>query len=308
MARYILIRVLQGIVTIFVLTTLVFLLARLIGNPVDMMLNPDATLAQREAMIHSLGLDRPLYVQYGEYMWGLLRGDVGHSIKFRRPVVKLFFQRFPNTVALAVVAVTMAMVLGFAMGMVSGTHRGTTVDYFSRAVSVVGMSAPAFWVGLMLILVFAVHLRLVPVARMVGPASYILPGFTLSFFLLAGTARLLRSSMIGAMDSEYVKLARIKGASSSVVVWKHCLRNAILPVLTFSGVQLAFLLNGSVVIESIFAWPGVGRLIYQGIEGRDYPLVQGCLLIVGFMIVIINLVVDILYSYIDPRIRFAGGK
>jgi len=308
MTRYIVMRLVQGIITLFVLATLVFVLARLIGNPVDMLLPSDATLAEREFAIHRLGLDRPYYVQYGEFMGGLLRGDVGDSIKFSQPVAELFFQRFPNTLKLATVVITIAMVLGFALGMVSATHRESLVDHFSRAVSVIGMSAPAFWVGLVLMLVFAVRLDLLPVARMGGPESYILPGFTWSLFTLSGTARLVRSSMIDVLDSEYVKLAQIKGVSPSAVVWKHCLRNALLPVITFAGMQVAFLFHGSVVIESVFAWPGVGRLIYEGITGRDYPLVQGCLLIVGFIIVVINLAVDLLYAYIDPRIRYAGGK
>lgn len=307
MSRYIVMRLGQGVITILFLATLVFIFARLIGNPVDLMLPADASLAEREWMIHNLRLDRPYYVQYGEFIWGLFRGDVGDSLKFGRPVIELFFQRFPNTLKLAAVALTMAMVFGFILGMVSATHRGTLIDHFSRALSVIGMSAPNFWVALILMLIFSVRFDLLPVAKMGGPDSYILPGFTLSFFLLAGTARLLRSSMLEVLDSEYVRLARIKGVSPNLVVWKHCLRNALIPVLTFAGVQLAFLLNGSVVIESIFAWPGVGRLIYQGIVGRDYPLVQGSLLIVGFLIILISLAVDILYAYIDPRIR-VGGK
>jgi peptide/nickel transport system permease protein len=294
--------------TLFVLATLVFVLARLIGNPVDMMLPADATWGDREFLIHKLGLDRPWYVQYGEFMGGLLRGDVGDSIKFNQPVAQLFLRLFPNTLRLAAVTITMAMVLGFTLGMVSATHRGSFIDHFSRAASVIGMSAPAFWVGLILMLVFAVRLGLLPVAQMRGPESYILPGFTWSLFTLAGTARLVRSSMVDVLDSEYVKLAQIKGVSPNAAVWKHCLRNALLPVITFAGMQVAFLFHGSVVIESIFAWPGVGRLIYQGIIGRDYPLVQGCLLIVGFIIVVISLAVDLLYAYIDPRIRYAGGK
>ncbi len=308
MSRYIVVRLGQGMITIFLLVTFVFLLARLIGNPVDMLLPDDTTWEQREYMIHKLGLDRPLYVQYGEYMGGLLRGDVGDSIRFGRPVAELFLQRFPNTLRLAAVALTIAMVFGFTLGMVSGTHRGSFIDRLSRAVSVIGMSAPRFWVALMLMLIFAVQLDLLPVARMEGPASYVLPGFTWSVFLLAGTARLVRSSMVDVLDSEYVKLARIKGVSRNMVVWKHCLRNALIPVMTFAGVQLAFLLNGSVLIESVFAWPGVGRLMYQGIVGRDYPLVQGCLLIIGFMIIVISIIVDISYAYVDPRIRVAGDK
>ncbi len=308
MLRYIISRLLQGIVTLFFLATLVFLLARLIGNPVDMMLPPDATWAEREYMIEKLGLNRPLYVQYAEYLGNLLRGDVGRSIKFSEPVTELFISRFPNTVKLAVVAILIAVVIGFALGMAAATHRGSFIDHFSRGLSVIGMSAPAFWVGLMLMLIFSVQFSLLPVARMEGPSSYILPGFTLSLFTLAGIASLVRSSMIEALDSEYVKLARIKGVSPTAIAWKHCLRNALIPVVTFVGVHLAGLLNGSVVIESVFAWPGVGRLIYQGISGRDYPLVQGGILIIGFMVIIINLAVDVLYAYIDPRVRLGGSR
>ena len=171
MSRYIGMRLVEGIITLFVLATLVFVLARLIGKPVDMMLPDDATPAQSEAMINKLGLDRPYLVQYGEFMWGLVRGDAGQSIKFRAPVAELFFQRFPNTLRLATVALTIAMVFGFTLGMVSGTHRGAHIDRLAGAVSVIGMSAPAFWVGLMLIVVLAVRLDLLPVARMEGPAS-----------------------------------------------------------------------------------------------------------------------------------------
>lgn len=308
MSRYIIVRVSQGVLTLLALVTLVFILARLIGNPVDRLLPPDATWEEREYLIHELGLDRPAYVQYAEYMGDVLKGDLGDSLKFKQPVAQLFLQFFPNTVRLATVAIIIALVFGFALGMVSATHRGSLIDHFSRAISVIGMSAPAFWVGLMLMLIFAVRLGLVPVARMEGATAYILPAFTLSFPTLAGIARLVRSSMVEVLDSEFVKLARIKGVSPNVVVWKHCLRNALLPVITFVGVHVAGLLNGSVAIESVFAWPGIGRLIYQGISGRDYPLVQGGLLIVGFMVIVINLTVDISYAYIDPRIRFGRDK
>ncbi len=308
MSRFILIRLGQGILALFVLFTIVFALARLIGNPVDTMLPSDATEAERNYLIHQLGLDKPWYVQYGEFMGGLFRGDLGESIKFNSPVTGLFMSRFPNTLSLAAVALTIAMVFGFSLGMLSGTHKGSIIDYFSRFVSVIGMSAPAFWVGLMLMLIFAYRLNILPVARMDGFSSYILPGFSLSFFTLAGIARLVRSGMIDVLDSEYVKLARIKGVSPNMVIWKHSLRNILLPVMTFFGNHLAHMLGGSVVVESIFAWPGVGRLVYQGIVGRDYPLVQGCILILGILVIVINLAVDILYSYVDPRIRVGGAE
>ncbi|HWA19597.1 MAG TPA: ABC transporter permease [Devosia sp.] len=301
-------RVVQGLVTLFVLATIVFILARVIGNPVDMLLPSEATAGAREEMIHRLRLDEPYYVQYLRYMGGLLVGDLGDSLRYQQPVMTLFLQSFPNTLRLAAVAMTFALAAGFALGVLGATHKDGLIDRGIRAVTVFGMSVPAFWLGIMLILIFSVKLRLLPVARVEGWQSYILPAITWSMFLLAGVARLVRSSMIEVMDTEYVKLARIKGVPRAILIWKHCLRNALLPVITFAGVQLAFLLNGSVVVEAIFAWPGVGRLIYSGIVGRDYPLVQGCLLIVGFMIVVINLLVDILYTYVDPRIAFDEAR
>jgi peptide/nickel transport system permease protein len=306
--RYILSRVAQGILTAFVLVTLVFVFARLTGTPVDLLVPAEATPAQREAAIQRLGLDQPLYVQYRRYMGALLTGDFGDSIKFRRPVIGLFLERFPNTIRLSLVALCLATVIGIPLGILSATRRGTVVDDAARGISVVGMSAPDFWVGVMLITVFAVHLGWLPVARLEGPISYVLPAVTMSFAILAGMSRLVRSSLIDVLAAEYIKLARMKGASNAAVVWKHALPNAMLPVLTFFGVNLVGLINGSVAIEAVFAWPGVGRLVYEGIVGRDYPLVQGSLLILGFLVICINLVVDIIYAYVDPRIRFARSR
>jgi peptide/nickel transport system permease protein len=308
MTRYILTRLWQGVVTLLVLVTAVFLLARVIGTPVDLLLPPDYSPAERAAMVHRLGLDQPVYVQYFQYMGGLLKGDFGTSFAAKRPVLDMFLEAMPNTLRLAAVTIVIALVFGFIAGVVSGTHRGSFIDQLLGALAVVGVSAPTFWIGLILILVFAVQLNLLPVARMGGPESYILPAVTWSLFMLAGTTRLVRSSMIDVLDSEFIKLARIKGVSEHMVVWKHCLRNALLPVITFTGVQIAALLNGSVVVESVFAWPGVGRLIYQGIVGRDYPLVQGCLLIGGFVVIALNLAVDLVYAVIDPRVRLEGEK
>jgi peptide/nickel transport system permease protein len=308
MTRYIMTRLWQGLITLFVLVTTVFLLARVIGTPVDLLLPSDYSIAEREAMVHRLGLDQPIYVQYAQYMGGLLTGDVGTSISVKRPVMEMFLQALPNTLKLAAVTIVIALVFGFIAGVVSGTNRGSFIDHLLGAVAVLGVSAPTFWIGLILILIFAVHFDVLPVARMGGPESYILPAVTWSLFMFAGTTRLVRSSVIDVLDSEYIKLARIKGVSERSVVWKHCLRNALLPVATFTGVQIAVLLNGSVVVESVFAWPGVGRLIYQGITGRDYPLVQGCLLIGGFIVIALNLAVDLLYAVIDPRVRLEGER
>ncbi|HWA19587.1 MAG TPA: ABC transporter permease [Devosia sp.] len=308
MVRYIAFRVFQGVLTSLVLVTLVFFFTRVIGTPVDLLVPNEATPEMRAAAITRLGLDRPVYEQYFEYMGDLFRGDIGTSIKFRQSVVSMFLERFPNTVRLAVTALVLGMLVGVPLGVLSAVRRNKFVDHLVRSFSVIGMSAPNFWVGLMLMVLFAVHLRILPVARMSGFSSYILPAATLSLGLLAGTSRLVRSSLIEVMSSEYVKLARIKGVSASLVVWKHALRNALLPVLTFFGITFAGLINGSVAVETVFAWPGVGRLVYEGIVGRDYPLVQGCLLILGFLVIIISLLVDIIYAYVDPRIRYGRGK
>jgi peptide/nickel transport system permease protein len=305
MLRFLVTRIGQGLLTLLVLATLVFIFARLLGNPVDVLLPAESKPVERQYMLERLGLDRPYYEQYLGFLGGLLHGDVGTSINKNRPVAELFFTYFSNTVSLTLAAMAIAVVVGATLGIVAALYKGTVLDHGLMVFSVVGMSAPSFWVALLLVLVFAVKLGLLPVARMGGIDSYILPALTLSLPALAGISRLVRSSMLETMGSEYVKFAKIIGVPQSLVIWKHCLRNALLPVLTFAGANLAFMLNGSVVIEAVFAWPGVGRLIYQGIVGRDYPMVQGCLLITGFIIIAINLLVDVLYSVVDPRIRLA---
>ena len=306
MTRYILNRFLQGIIALLLLATIVFILARVTGNPVDLLLPPDATKSDREYMIHQLGLDRPYPVQFYEFISDAVMGDLGESIKFRRPVTEIFFGRLGNSLRLVGSALFFAFVIGIPLGVLAGSHRGSALDSFARLLAVAGIAAPPFWVGLVLMQIFAVQLDILPVARMGGVDSYILPGFSLCLFVLAGMARLLRSSMIEVLDSEFVKLARIKGVSTNVVVWKHCLRNSLIPVLTFAGMYIALLIGGTIVIETVFAWPGVGRLAFEGIYFRDYPLVQGCVLIKGAFIIFINLCVDILYLYVDPRIRYAG--
>ena len=308
MLRYIVLRILQGVVTAFVLLTLVFIFAHIIGTPIDLIVPPEASPAERAEAAHKLGLDEPYPVQYVKYVEALVTGDAGDSIKFHRPVGDLFLERLPNTVRLASLALLLAIGIGVPVGVLAATRRGTLIDDVARFASVVGMSAPDFWVGVMLVFFFAVYLRILPVARMEEPTSYILPALALSFPILAGTARLVRSSLVEVLGSEYIKLARIKGVSGSTVVWKHALRNALLPVVTFLGVNVAGLVNGSVAVETVYAWPGVGRLMYEGITGKDYPLVQGLLLILGFIVIGLNLSVDILYTYIDPRIRFGHSR
>ena len=304
MGRYIFKRAIQGIIALFVLSTLVFILARATGNPVDLLLPSDATEEDRAHVIHQLGLDKPYHIQYWEFISNALQGDMGESIKYGRSTTELFFERLPNTLKLIAVGFVFAFLIAIPLGVIAGSRRGTTIDSLARLIAVIGIAAPNFWVALVLMQIFAVQLGVLPSARMGGFDHYILPAFSMSFFVIAGMVRLLRSSMIEVLDSEFVKLARIKGVSQSMVIWKHCLRNSLVPVLTFAGMYVAILIGGAIVTESIFAWPGVGRLAYEGIMSRDYPLVQAVILMKGVLIIFINFVVDIMYSYVDPRIRY----
>ncbi len=304
MARYIFKRFLQTIISLFILGIIIFILVRLAGNPVDLMLPIDASEEARQHMIKQLGLDRPYHIQFYEFIKQTLSGNMGNSIKYGRPTLELFMERFPNTVKLTGGAFLIAFLIAIPLGMLAGSKRATPVDSFIRGVVVIGITAPSFWLGLVLMNVFAVRLGLLPAARMGGIEHYILPCFSLSFFILAGMARLLRSSVIENLDSEYVKMARIKGVSPTMVLWKHVSRNSLIPVVTFAGLYVGSMLSGSIVIETVFAWPGVGRLAYEGINSLDYPLVQAVVIIKGAMVICSNFAVDILYCYIDPRIRY----
>jgi peptide/nickel transport system permease protein len=308
MLRYVVTRIGQGIVTAFVLLTAVFIFARISGNPINLVVPPDATLATRHAAAVRLGLTQSYFVQYGKFVGNLLKGNFGTSIQFNLPTTQLFLGAAPATARLALVALAFAVVIGVPLGVVSAVNRGKLSDYLARSWSALAMSAPEFWVGIMLILLFAVNLKILPAEGDTSPQSYLLPAFTLSLPVLAGTARLVRSSLIDVLGSEYIKLARIKGASNAAVIWKHGLRNALLPVVTFLGIRLSALLCGSVVVEAVFAWPGVGRLMYECVSGQDYPLEQGLLLLLGFIVIGMNLVVDILYTVIDPRIRIRPNQ
>ncbi len=303
MTRYIFKRFFQGLISLFILVLVVFILARVTGNPVDLLLPADATEADREYMIKQLGLDRPYPVQFYDFVTKAVRGDLGNSIRFDRSATGLFFERLPNSLRLSGVAFLIAVLIAIPLGVITGTNRDRPLDRIGSVVAVLGIAAPSFWVGLILMDIFAVRLGWLPASRMGGFDHYILPAFSLSFFVLAGMTRLLRSSMIDVLDSEFVKLARIKGLSRNIVIWKHCLRNCLIPVVTFMGMYIGLLLSGAIVIETVFAWPGVGRLAYEGIIFRDYPLVQAVVILKGAIIIGINLAVDIMYGYIDPRIR-----
>jgi peptide/nickel transport system permease protein len=303
--RYILGRLLQGAVLLFVLALVIFALARVTGNPADLLLPEDATREDRADLLRTLGLDRPVHEQLVVFLSGAVRGDLGQSIRYRKPAVEVFFERLPNTLTLLPLALATAILVSVPLGVVAAVHRGTFIDRCCSAVAVIGIATPSFWLGIVLIYVFSIQLGWLPSARMGGPSHYILPVVTLSAFLVAGMMRLVRSSMLEVLDSEFVKLARIKGLSQTVVVWKHCLRNALIPVVTLFGVFFALLVTGAIVTETVFAWPGVGRLTYEAVIFRDYPLLQAVILLKAVIVLAVNLAIDVLYAYLDPRVRYA---
>jgi peptide/nickel transport system permease protein len=303
MQRYVLHRIIQSLLTLFVLSVLIFIVCRLTGDPVALMLPDDASYEDIMQLRTALGLERPLPVQYWRFVSSALQGDFGRSIKGQVPVLDLLEERLPNSMRLALVSLLITVVLAFPLGVMAAVHKGTALDTVANLIAVLGQSLPQFWVGIVFIQVFAVQLRWLPVAGTGGFWHYILPGFTLGWFLVAGIMRLLRSSMLDVLDSEFVKLARIKGVSGWLVVWKHALKNAIMPVLTFAAIYLAILVTGAILVETVFAWPGVGQLIYQGIIYRDFPVIQAVVLLTAVIVVTVNLLVDITYAYVDPRIR-----
>jgi peptide/nickel transport system permease protein len=303
--RYIANRLLQGIVLLFLVASIVFFLGRFTGNPVDLMLPEGATPEDRVTMIKALGLDGSLTHQFLIFIGNALRGDLGTSIRMREPTVDVFFSRLPNTLAIMPWAILLAMAVGIPLGVVAALNRGNMVDRAAGAFAVLGIATPSFWLGVVLIFVFSVQLGWLPSGRMGGPEHYVLPVITLGSFLIAGFMRLVRSSMLDVMGSEFVKLARIKGLSETIVIWKHCLRNALIPVLTLWGVFVGNLITGAIVTETVFAWPGIGRLTYEAVIYRDFPLLQAIIILKSMLILSINLLVDVLYAYVDPRIRLA---
>ena len=305
MQRYLAQRLVQAIVTLLMMSAVVFLLARLTGNPVDLMVDMYATEQDRAELARHLGLDRPLPVQYATFVVNAARGDFGDSIRMRRPAIGIVMERFPATLQLAGVAMAVAIVIALPIGVVSAVRRDTPLDRFGKLIALLGQSMPVFWLGLVLMLVFAVWVRLLPTSGSDSPLHFILPGVTLGWYVVAGIMRLTRSSMLDVLDSEFVKLARIKGLPERIIVWKHCLKNAAIPVITFSGIIFVGMLTGSIVTETIFAWPGVGRLAYQAVLWRDFPLIQTIVILFTTVYVLVNLAIDLAYAYLDPRIRFS---
>jgi peptide/nickel transport system permease protein len=304
MQRFIVIRIFQAIGTLLILSLAVFLSVHLTGDPAAYLLGPEAGRQEYEQLKKNMGLDKPLPVQYGFFLGRVVQGDFGNSHIMGRSARNVLLERFPATLQLAGVAFLLTMIVGIPLGILSAIKRDTPIDLFGKFFAILGIATPSFWVAIMLILLFGAILGWLPTYGRGGIRHFILPAFVLGWSSMAGVVRLARSSMLEVLDSEYVKFARIKGLSERLVVWKHALKNAVIPVLTFSGLTLAGLLNGSVAIEVVFAWPGIGRLMLQGISQRDFPVVQATVLAAGFFYIVTALLVDILYAYVNPRIRY----
>ena len=303
MWRYLIGRLFQMLLSMLVVISIVFVLTRLSGNPIHLLLDVNATEKDQEILTRHLGLDKPVVVQYGLYIKNLLQGDFGNSVLTRRPVAEHLWERLPATVELGFVAMLLSVLIGIPLGMYSAVRRGGMMDTGARVFAVLGQSMPAFWLGLMLILFFGVVLGVLPAGGRGGLAHLILPAFTLGYFTSAAILRLTRSAMLEVLSSDYIKFARLKGLHEQMVLWKHGLKNALLPVITFAVLLFVQFLGGAVVTETVFAWPGLGRLILESITTRDYPIVQAGVLVLSALYLMGNLFVDLLYSYLNPRIR-----
>ena len=310
MTRFIIRRVAYMILTMVVATLLVFSLSRVVGDPRLLYvqeggygLSPEAW----DALGVKLHLDKPVAVQYLYWLRDAVQFDLGDSMLDRKPVSEILYDALGPTLQLAFFGWIFATAVGIPLGVLSAVKRGSIWDYLGRGIALLGQTLPVFWVGIMGILIFAVQLRWLPVGTMPDEFSFkhfIMPAITLGWFSAAGYLRLTRSAMLDVMDSEYIKLARAKGVNSTMVLWKHAFRNAIIAPLTFSSLVLAGFITGAIVTETVFSWPGLGRLAFTAVDDNDFPLIVGLMLLFTFMFLVVNLITDILYAYVDPRIRY----
>lgn len=310
MLTYVARRLLLAVPTLLGVATIVFLLVRLLpGDPAAVMAGPQATDIDIERLRHQIGLDQPVLVQYGGFLLRLVQGNLGISTRSGHPVVEEILTRAPYTFQLAVIATILATLIGVALGILAATRPNTKLDVAISATSVFGISMPVYWLGLMLIVIFSIkfhewHLGGMPAAGATDWASFVLPSTTLALFSVGLVARMTRSSMLEVLGLDYVRTARAKGANRRTVLLKHALRNAMLPVITAISLQFGALLGGAVLTETVFSWPGVGRLLVDSIFARDYPVVQGVVLVLSVSFIAVNLLTDLLYAYVDPRIRY----
>ena len=303
MIRYICVRLLLTLAALWLVGTMVFLLAHALpGDPVQQMLGEGARAEDLQQLRHSLGLDLPVLTQYERYMAGLVHGDLGESLRFQQPVARVVIERYPATLELALVALLVSTAISIPAGLSAAEHRGGFEEHAVGVFSLVGLSVPYFALGPLLILVFSVLLGWLPVSGRGGVPHLILPGVTLGASMAAVLTRMVRVSVLEELSSDYVRTARAKGLFEWQVLFRHAFRNALIPITTILGLQFGALLAGTIVTETIFSWPGVGRLVVQAINARDYPLLQGCILVIAISYVIVNLLTDVTYAVIDPRV------
>ena len=304
MQQYIAKRLLQAIITLFLMSIIVFLLSRATGDPTVLFLSQYSTEEDRMAMTRRLGLDKPLAVQYFTFLGNALCGDLGRSIRDKRPALEHIMLRLPASLKLAAIALILGLGFGLVLGGISALKRGTWIDTIVRVLALLGQSMPIFWLGIVLMYIFAVGLQWLPTSGYGGLKYYILPAVSMAWFIVAAVARLVRASLLDALHTEYVKLARIKGLKESAVIIRHALRNSLIPVITFMGTFFVTMITSAVVIEVVFSWPGIGRLAFEATLNRDFPLLQAVVLFITALYITANLIVDILYAYVDPRIRY----
>jgi peptide/nickel transport system permease protein len=304
MKSFLAVRIGEALAAMLAITLIVFALTHLSGNPVGALLPDDATQQQIDYLIAQMGLDQPLHIQYLTFLGNALQGDFGQSLKWRgESAMEVVMSRLPATLALGGVAMAMSIIIAIPLGVVAAVRKGTWIDAVAQSIALFGQSIPSFWFGIILIWIFAVTLRWLPTSGDGTAAHFILPAIAIAWFQVSALTRLTRSSMLEVLDAEYIKLARAKGVSQAVVVWKHALRNASLVPLTYFGVLAGSVLTGSVVIETVFSWPGLGWIAIEAIKARDFPVVQSVVVIFAVIFILINLVVDLLYVVVDPRIR-----
>jgi peptide/nickel transport system permease protein len=304
MKRYILKRLGYSLLSLFLLSVTIFVFVRLTGDPAVLLVEPGASREDLAAIRSDLGLDEPLPVQYLAFVSSMVRGDFGKSFYYRSSVLELYLSRLPNSLLLASVAMGFSLLIGIPSGIIAAVRVNRWWDSAGKIFALLGLSMPSFWIGLLMILFFSVYLGWLPSSGSGTPLHLVMPAIALGWYFAAAHMRLTRSSMLEVLGSEYVKLARLKGLPEALVIAKHAFKNALIPVLTLAGINLVIMVNVAVVVETVFAWPGVGRLLYEGISFRDFPVVQATVVLGGTMIVVVNLLVDVLYAVIDPRIRY----
>lgn len=304
MPLYFLQRLGQSLLTLLGLSIIVFALAHLSGDPVTLLAPPEASEEDIQRLRTKLGLDKPLSTQYLIYITNAVQGDFGESIRWKTPAMGLILDRFPNTILLSASAMLFGMCLAIPVGVLSAVKRGTLFDSTGKVVALIGQSMPSFWIGILLIMGFALYLPIFPTSGIGTAAHLVLPSLTLGGYVAASMMRVTRSAMLDALDADYVRTARSKGVSEGRVIWLHAFRNAATPVLTITALEAANILRGAVITETVFAWPGVGKLAVDAVYARDFPLVQAAVLFMGLVFLTVNLLVDLIYPRLDPRITY----